>query len=93
MHIFTWNYPISGIFRMGLIFAEFTNSSKSLNMHTAKIRHYNKSLLAVLQIVKIGLGEQLTHHPGVIFAKIAQCKIIPIYGMSAIFDSYLKILL
>ena len=65
---------------MDLIFAEFATSSKSLKMHTAKIRHFNKSPLTTLQIVKIGLSEQPTHLPGVIFAKIAGCENIPIYG-------------
>ena len=35
-------YLISGIFRVGLIFAEFVTSSKSLKMHTAKRRLCNK---------------------------------------------------
>ena len=75
------SYRILGIFRMRLIFAEFTTPSKSLIMHTAKIRHCNKSLLTTLQIPKIGLSEQSMHLPGIIFDKIAPRKNFPIYDI------------
>ena len=53
---------------MGLIFAEFTTSLTSS--------------LRVLEIVKVGLSENLTHLPSVIFAKISRREKFPIYGMS-----------
>ena len=77
-------YRISGIFRVGLIFAEFATSSKSLKMHTVKIRHCYKSVLRALQIGKIGLSQQLTSLPGIIFAKIAWLENILIYGIHVV---------
>ena len=66
---------------MGVIFAEFATSSKSLKINTAKIRHCYKSVMRALQIAEIGLSEQLTRLPGVIFAEIARRENIPIYGI------------
>ena len=77
---FITKYRISGIFRVGLIFAEFATSLKSPKIDTTKNKHYYMSSLRVLEIVKIGLGEKLTHLPSVIFAKISHCKKFPIYS-------------
>ena len=41
-------YRISGIFRVGLIFAEFTTSLKSPKIDTAKNKPYFMSLLRAL---------------------------------------------
>ena len=68
-------------FRLGWIFAEFATPSKSLNIHTAKIRDCNKSLLTTLQIAKIGLSEQSMHLPGIMFYKIARRKNFQIYNI------------
>ena len=76
------NYRISGIFRVGLFFAEFATSLKSPKMDTAKNKPYYASSLRVLEIAKIGLGENLTHLPSVIFAKISRREKFPIYGTS-----------
>ena len=50
-------YRISGIFRVGLIFAEFATSQKSPKIDTAKNKPYYTSSLRVLEITKIGLSE------------------------------------
>ena len=63
-------YRISGIFGIGLIFAEFATFLKSPKIDTAKNKPYCTSSLIVLEIAKIGLSENLTHLPSVIFAKI-----------------------
>ena len=44
----TINYRISGIFRVGLIFAEFATCLKSPNIDTAKNKPYYTSPLRVL---------------------------------------------
>ena len=70
----TNRYRISGIFHVGLIFAEFTTSLKVPNIDTAKNKPYYTSSLRVLEIAKIGLSlsENLTHLPSRIFAKISR---------------------
>ena len=75
-------YRISGIFRVGLIFAEFATSLKSPKIDTAKNKPYYTSSLRVLEIAKIGLNENLTHLPSVIFAKISRREKFQIYGIS-----------
>ena len=75
------DYRISGIFRVGLIFAEFAASLKSPTIDTAKNKPYYTSSLTVLEIAKIGLSENLTHLPSVIFAKISRREKSPIYGI------------
>ena len=50
-------YRISGIFRVGLIFAEFATSLKSLKINTEKNKPYYTSSLRVHEIAKIGLRE------------------------------------
>ena len=75
-------YPISGSFRVGLIFAEFATSLKSPKIDTAKNKPYYTSSLRNLEIAKIGLGENLTHLPSVFFAKISRREKFPIYGMT-----------
>ena len=57
---------------MGLIFAEFAISLKLQKLDTAKNKHYYTSSLRVFEIAKIGLGENLTHLPSIIFAKISR---------------------
>ena len=52
-------YSISGIFRVGLIFAKFVTSLKSLKLNTVKNKPYYTSSLRVLEIAKIGLCENL----------------------------------
>ena len=69
-------YRISGIFRDGLIFAEFATTLKSQKIDTAKNKPYYKSPLRTLQIAKIGLSENLTHLPGVIFAKFSRYTVL-----------------
>ena len=59
----TYMYRISGIFRMGVIFAEFATSLKSPKIDTAKNNPYYTSTLKILEIVKIELGENLTCLP------------------------------
>ena len=71
-------YRISGNFCVGLIFAEFATSLKSPNIDTAKNTPFFTSSLSVLEIVKIRLSENLTHLPGVIFAKISRREKFPI---------------
>ena len=78
----TGKYHISGIFRMGLIFAEFVTSLKSPKIDTAKNKPYYMSSLRVFDIAKIGLSENLTHLPSVIFAKISQSETFPIYSIT-----------
>ena len=75
------NYHISGIFRVGLMFAEFATSLKSPKIDTAKNKPYYTSSLRVLEIAKIELSENLTHLPSVIFAKISRREKSPIYGI------------
>ena len=65
-------YRMSGFFLVGLIFAECVTSLKLQKIDTAKNKPYQKSSLGVLEIAKIGLSENLTHLPGVIFAKISR---------------------
>ena len=74
------NYRISGIFRLGLIFAEFATSLKSPKIDTAKNKPYYTSSLRVLEIAKIELSENLTHLPSGIFAKISRREKFPMYG-------------
>ena len=50
-------YCISGIFQVGLIFAEFATSLKSPKIDTP---FYTSSLRVGLEIAKIGLGENFT---------------------------------
>ena len=64
-------YRISGIIRVGLIFAEFATSLKSPKIGTAKNKPYYTSSLRILEIAKIGLSKKLTHLQRVIFAKIS----------------------
>ena len=78
--------PYIGNFRVGLIFAEFATSLKSPKIDTAKNKLYNKSPLRTLQIAKKALSENLTHLPGVIFAKFSRREKFPIYGISAQMD-------
>ena len=73
-------YRISGIFRVGLIFAEFATSLKSPKIHTAKNKPYHTSSLRALEIVKIGLIENLTHLPSGNFVKISRREKFSIYG-------------
>ena len=73
-------YRISGIFRVGLISAEFATSLKSSKIDTAKNTPYYTSSLRVFKIAKIGLSENLTHLPSGIFAKIPRREKFPIYG-------------
>ena len=61
---------------MGLIFAEFATSLKSLKIDTAKNKPCYTSLKD-LEIAKIGLSENLTHLPSAIFAKISRLEKIP----------------
>ena len=75
-------YRISGIFRVGLIFAEFATSLKSPNIDTAKNKPFYASSLRVIEIAKIGLGKNLTHLRSFIFAKITRLEKFPIYGTS-----------
>ena len=66
---------------MGLIFAEFATSLKSLNIDKVKNKPYYTSSLRDLEIAKTGLCENLTQLPSVIFAKICRREKLPIYGM------------
>ena len=74
-------YRISGIFRVGLIFAELATSLISPKIATAKIKPYYTSSLRVFEIAKIWLSENLTHLQSVIFAKISRREKFPIYGI------------
>ena len=74
-------YRIWGIFRVSLIFAEFATSLKSPKIDTVKNKPNHTSSLRVLEIMKIGHSENLTHLPSVIFAKISRREKFPIYGM------------
>ena len=85
-------YRISEIFRVGLIFAKFATSLKSPKLDTAKNKPYYKSSLKVLEIAKIGLSENLTHLPSVIFAKISRREKFPIYGITNQSDHWHKII-
>ena len=53
-------YCISGIFRVGLIFAEFATSLKSLKIDTVKNKPNYTSSLRVNEIAKIELSENST---------------------------------
>ena len=66
---------------MGLIFAELATSLKSPKIDTAKNKPYYTSSLRVLEIAKIGLGENLAHLPCVVFAKISRRAKFPIYSI------------
>ena len=77
-------YRKSGIFCMGLIFAEIATSLKSPKIDTAKNKPYYMSSLRVLEIAKIGLRENLTRLPSVVFAKISRREKFPIYGILCI---------
>ena len=70
-------YRILGIFRGGLIFAEFATSLKLPKYDAPKNKPYC-SALRVLEIAKIGHSEHLTHLPSGIFAKISRHEKIPI---------------
>ena len=67
-------YRISGIFHVGLIFAEFATSLKSPKIDTAKDKPYYTSSLRVLEIAKIGLSEILTHLPSSFSPKFPDAK-------------------
>ena len=62
--MYTLLYRVSGIFRVGLIFAEFATSLKSPKIDTAKNKPYYTSTLRVHEIAKIGLSENLTRMTG-----------------------------
>ena len=68
-----YNTVYQEFYRVGLIFAEFTASLKSLKIDTAKNKPYYTSSLRVLVISKKGLGENLSHLPSGIFVKIFRC--------------------
>ena len=63
-----------------LIFAEFPAFLKSPKIDTVKNKSYYISSLRVLEIAKIGLSENLTHLPSVIFAKNSRREKFPICG-------------
>ena len=67
-------YRISWIFRLCLIFTEFATSLKLQKIETAKSKPYYMymSSLRVLEIAKLGLGDNLAHLRIVIFAKISR---------------------
>ena len=71
---------------MGLIFAKFATSLKSPKTDTAKNKPFYTSSLRFLEIAKIGLSENLSHIPNVIFAKISRREKFPIYGMAMNFE-------
>ena len=68
-------YRKLGIFHVGLIFTEFATSLKSSKINKAKNKPYYMSSFRVLEIAKIGLSENLTHLPSVIFANFLMRKI------------------
>ena len=74
-------YRISGIFRVGLIFAEFATSMNSPKIDTVKNKPCYTSSLRVIEIAKIRLSEKLTYLLSVVFAKISRREKFPIYGM------------
>ena len=76
-------YRISGIFRVGLIFAEFENSLKSRKIDIANNKPYYMFSLRVLEIAKIGLRENLSFLPSGISAKISRHEKFPIYSNSS----------
>ena len=78
----SYMYCISGIFRVGLILAEFAISLKSPKIGTVKNKPYYTSSMRVLEIATIGLSENLTYPTICIFAKISRCEKFSIYGMS-----------
>ena len=65
---------------MGLIFAEFVTCLKSPQIDRAKNKPYYTFPLKALEIAKIGLSENLTHLPSVIFTKISRREKFPMYG-------------
>ena len=65
---------------VGFIFAEFKTSLKLPKIDIVKNKPYYMSSLRVLEIAKIGLGENLTDLPSVIFAQISRRKKFRIYG-------------
>ena len=79
-------YRISGIFREILIFAEFATSLKSPKIDTVKNKPYYTSSLRDLEIANIGLRENFTRLPSVIFAKFFQREKFPIYGMCVVWQ-------
>ena len=66
---------------MGLIFAEFATSLKSPKIDTAKNKPYFTSLLRLVEIAKIGLSENFTHLPIVVFTRISRREKFRIYGI------------
>ena len=75
-------YRIWGVVRVGLIFTEFATSLISPKIDTAKniYKPYYTISLPVLEIAKIGLSENLTHLPSVVFTKIFRREKFPIYS-------------
>ena len=53
-------YSILGIFTMGLVFAKFAISSKTLKLHSAKNNRSDKPYFWSPQIAKIRLSEKIT---------------------------------
>ena len=74
----TIRHRISEIFCVGLIFVEFQTFLKLPKIDTAKNKPYYTSSLRVLEVVKIGLSENLTHLPSGIYAKISLREKFPI---------------
>ena len=64
---------------MSLILAEFAIALKLPKIDTAKNKPFYTSSLRVLEIAKIGLGENSTDLQSVIFAKISRREKFPIY--------------
>ena len=54
-----WGYHISGVFRVGLIFAKFATFLKSPKMDTAKNKPYYTSTLRVIEIAKMGFSPKI----------------------------------
>ena len=78
---------MSGIFRVGLIFAEFATSLKSPKTDTAKNKPYYTSSMRVLEIAKIYIGlSTLRLNLAHIFAKISRREKFPIhvYGILSV---------
>ena len=61
---------------------------KSHKKNTGKNKPYYTSSLRVLEIAKIGLSENLTHLPRVIFAKISRREKILIYGIAIVLGNF-----
>ena len=72
---------ICKIYRISVVFAEFA-TLKSPKKDTPKKNPFYTSSLRVNEIAKIGLSENLTHLPSIIFAKICRRQKFPIYGNS-----------